>query len=339
MGLPAMLWIRMREFLRSRAALATENLALRQQLAVQQQTIVRPKLRRRDRLFWVILSKLWQNWQSVLLIVQPETVIGWHRAGFRLFWRYKSRGAGRPKVEREIRDLIRRMSRENPTWGAPRIQAELELLGHTLAESSVAKYMVRPRKPPSQTWKTFLKNHMAQIAAVDFFTVPTATFRVLYCFVVLSLDRRRVLHFNVTDSPTAVWTGQQIVEAFPYDAAPVYLMRDRDGIYGDEFRRRIKSLGIEEVVSAPRSPWQNPYVERIIGSIRRECLDHIIVLNEAHLKRVLTSYFEYYHNSRTHTALDQNAPNPRQVEPPEQGKVIAVPQVGGLHHRYIRCAA
>jgi transposase InsO family protein len=292
-------------------------------------------------LFWVVLSRLWPGWQAVLVIVQPATVVHWHRQGFRLFWRWKSRKGktGRPQIEREIRDLIRRMSRENPIWGAPRIQAELKLLGYAVAESTVAKYMVRTRKPSSPTWKTFLKNHLHELAAVDFFTVPTVTFRVLYVFVVLSLDRRRVLHFHVTTSPSAEWTAQQVVEAFPFDTASRFLMRDRDGIYGEYFQRRVKSLGCEEVVSAPRSPWQNPFVERLIGSIRRECLDHVIVFNERHLLRILRSYFEYYHESRTHMGLDDNAPIPREVERPERGAVSAIPQVGGLHHRYTRRAA
>lgn len=231
------------------------------------------------------------------------------------------------------------MSRENPLWGAPRIQAELRLLGYELAESTVALYMDCRSKPPSPTWKTFLANHAKEIAAIDFFVAPTATFRLLYCFVVLSIDRRRVVHFNVTGNPSAAWTAQQIVDAFPFDSALRFLMRDRDGIYGEVFQKHVRNLGIEEVVSAPRSPWQNPYVERLIGTIRRELLDHVIVLNEAHLKRLLSGYLEYYHQSRMHQSLDGNAPIPREVEPPNLGSVIAVPQVGGLHHCYTRVAA
>jgi len=291
-------------------------------------------------MFWVWLSRLWAGWRSCLVIVKPETVIRWHRQGFKAFWRRKSRTTqpGRPRVDAEIRHLTRRMSRENPTWGAPRIQSELSLLGYTVAESTVARYMDRSSNPPSQTWRTFLKNHADQIVAVDFFTVPTITFGVLYCFLVMRHDRRRVVHFNVTVSPTAEWTAQQVVEAFPYQATPRYLLRDRDSIYGEVFRRRVKHMGIEEVVTAYRSPWQNPYVERLIGSIRRECLDHVIVLNEAHLRRILASYFEYYHTSRTHLSLDRNAPIEREVEPPPKGHVVAVPQVGGLHQRYTRAA-
>jgi len=241
-------------------------------------------------------------------------------------------------IERDVRALIRRMSQENPTWGAPRIQSELKLLGHSVAESTVAKYMVHPHQPPSLTWRTFLDNHVPDLVGIDFFTVSTVTFRVLYCFVVLRHDRRCVVHFNVTTNPTARWTAQQVVEAFPFEEAPRYLIRDRDGLYGDYFRDRVKNMGIDEVVIAPRSPWQNPYCERVIGLIRRECLDHVIVLSEMHLKRILSDYFDYYHRSRTHLSLDRNSPVPREVEPPSQGEVVAIPQIGGLHHRYTRAA-
>jgi putative transposase len=230
------------------------------------------------------------------------------------------------------------MSHENPTWGSPRIQSELQLLGYTVAESTVARYMGLRRRPPSQTWRTFLENHVPQIVAIDFFVVQTVRFRLLYCLVVLRHDRRRVVHFNVSSHPTARWTAQQVVEAFPSEEAPRFLIRDRDAIYGVDFRRRVKGMGIEEVITACRSPWQNPFVERLVGSIRRECLDHVIVLNEAHLIRILTSYFEYYHLSRTHLSLERNAPEPRDIEPPEKGKVVAIPHVGGLHHRYTRAA-
>ena len=330
----------LRALLWSRAAIAAENLALRQQLAVLHVSAKRPRLRRRDRILWVWLSRLWTDWRSCLLIVKPETVIRWHREGFRLYWRLKSRKRkpGRPKVDAEIQSLIRRMSRENPTWGAPRIHSELRLLGYPVAESTVATYMIRHRKPPSQTWRTFLEIHVREIAAIDFFVVPTVRFQLLYCFVVLRHDRRRVAHFNVTAHPTARWTAQQVIEAFPFDESPRFLIRDRDAIYGQHFRERIKHLGIEEVIIAYRSPWQSPYVERLIGSIRRESLDHVIVFNEAHLRRILTSYFTYYHEARTHLSLDRNAPIPRSVEPPSHGPVIAIPQVGGLHHLYTRAA-
>lgn len=328
-----------RALLLSRAALAAENLALRQQLAIWDRKLPRPKLKNRDRLFWVLLLRLWSGWQSVLVIVKPETVIRWHRQGFKYYWRWKSRSQpGRPKIARELRELIRRLSRENPLWGAPRIQAELRLLGHELSSSTIAKYMDRSGRPPSPTWRSFLKNHIDGIAAVDFFTVPTVLFQVLYVWVVLRHERRRVVHFNVTAHPTSAWVAQQLREAFPFDQAPCYLIRDRDGAYGDAFRRCAQSLGIEEVLIAPQSPWQNPFAERLIGTIRRDCLDHLIVLNEKHLKHILSRYLDYYHLARCHRSLDHNSPVPRSIEPPEQGRICAIPQVGGLHHRYARAA-
>ena len=328
-----------RAVLLPRAVIAAENLALRQQLGVLRRSAKRPRLRRRDRVFWVWLSRLWGGWQSSLVIVKPATVIRWHRQGFRLYWGWRSRKRpGRPKIDAEIRGLIRRLSRDNPTWGVPRIQSELGLLGYSVAESTVAKYMPQHRKPPSQTWRTFLENHIGDIAAIDFFVVPTVRFQLLYCFMVLRHERRRVVHFNVTAHSTARWTAQQLVEAFPYDEAPRFLIRDRDGIYGEDFRKRVRHMGIEEVIIAYRSPWQSPYVERVIGSIRRECLDHVIVFHETHLRRILTTYFEYYHRSRPHLSLGRNAPVPRRVEHPAEGTVIAIPQVGGLHHRYTRAA-
>ena len=330
----------LRSLLRTQTELAAENLALRQQLAILEHNSKRPRLRKPDRIFWAWLSRLWPNWRSALLIVQPETVVRWHQQGFKLYWRWKSRSRkpGRPKIDAEIRKLIRRMSLENPFWGTPRIQSELRLLGYEASKATVDKYKVRRRKPPSQTWRTFLDNHVRDIVAVDFFTVPTATFRILFCFIVLRHDRRVVVHFNVTANPTGQWTAQQVVEAFPEETAPRFLIHDRDSIYGEFFRQRIEHMGIEQVVTAYRSPWQNPYVERLIGSIRRECLNHVIVLNEAHVRRILASYFEYYHESRAHLSLERNAPVPRRVEHPSEGKVIAIPQVGGLHHRYRRAA-
>jgi putative transposase len=330
----------LRGLLVPRLSMVTENLALRQQLLVLHRSSKRPRLRHRDRLFWIALSKLWRDWRSNLVIVKPETVIKWHRQGFKCYWRWKSRSGrvGRPRIEQEVRVLIRRMSRENPTWGVPRIQAELHLLGYELAESTVAKYRVRRRKPPSQAWKSFLRNHAGQIAAIDFFTVPTVTFNVLYGFVVLLHDRRHVVHFNVTAHPTARWTAQQIIEAFPEESAPRFLLRDRDQIYGGLFRLRVVGMGIDEVVSAAHSPWQNPYAERLIGSIRRECLDPLIVFNKQQLRRILREYFAYYNEVRPHQALEKNAPVVREVEPPAKGKIISLPQVGGLHHRYLRAA-
>src|SRR5260370_13152839 len=340
MFVPFALYQLLRGLFVPRLVLVTENLALRQQLLVLRRSTNRPRLHDRDRLFWIALSQLWRDWRSILVIVKPETVIKWHRQGFKCYWRWKSRSGrvGRPKIDTEIRDLIRRMSRENPIWGVPRIQAELHLLGYEIAESTVAKYRVRIRKPPSQTWKSFLRNHAGQIAAIDFFTVPTVTFNILYGFVVLLHDRRQVVHFNVTGHPTAFWTAQQIIEAFPEETTRRFLLRDRDSIYGELFRLRVAGMGIEEVVTAARSPWQNPYAERLIGSIRRECLDHLIVLNEEQLRRILREYFGYYNGVRPHQSLERNAPLTREIEPPAKGKIISLPQVGGLHHRYLRAA-
>jgi transposase InsO family protein len=242
-------------------------------------------------------------------------------------------------VPKEIRKLIRKMSRENPLWGAPRIHGELLKLGIDIGETSVSKYMVRRRNPPSQTWRTFLENHVKSTVSIDFFTVPTIRFQVLYVFLVLAHDRRRIVHFNVTAHPTAEWTGQQLREAFPFEQVPKYLLRDRDGIFGADFTKQVEDLSIEEVLSAPRAPWQRAYIERVIGSIRRECLDHVIVFNEASLYRHVKSFVDYYHESRTHLSLEKDAPGRRPVQPPESGRVIALPQVGGLHHRYERRAA
>jgi transposase InsO family protein len=212
-------------------------------------------------------------------------------------------------------------------------------LGIQISERSVSRLLPRNRKPPSQTWKTFLENHVDQWVSIDFFTVPTATFRVLFVLVVLAHRRRSVAHFNVTEHPTAVWAAQQIREAFPHDSAPRYLIRDRDRVYGERFRHRVGEMGITEVLAAPRSPWQNAYAERLVGSIRRECLDHVIVLGEKHLRRILRTYFDYYQESRTHFSLGKDASSTRVVQPPELGAVVELPQVGGLHHRYERRAA
>jgi putative transposase len=317
-----------------------EIIALRHQLTVLQRN-QKPKrlvLHRADRCLWVWLSQMWSGWRSALLIVKPDTVINWHRQGFRWYWTGKVRHGqpGRPCVPKETRNLIRLMSRENPLWGAPRIHGELMKLGIKISEASVAKYMVRNPKPPSQTWRTFLDNHVSQLASVDFFTVHTVWFEILFVFIVLAHDRRRIVHFNVTAHPTADWTAQQMLEAFPFDTAPRYLLRDRDRIFGQEFRNQIAVMSINEVLSAPRSPWQRAYVERVIGSIRRECLDHVIVFSEESLRRTLRSYFSYYHRSRLHLSLQKDSPESRRVQ--SVGTVTAFPEVGGLHHRYERIA-
>ena len=326
---------------RSRRSLALQVLALQHQVAVYKQTVHRPRLRPSDRLFWAWLSRLWPGWQATLAFVQPCTVIAWQQQRFRDHWRRLSqRGTfGRPAVPREVRDLIRDMSRANPLWGSPRIVGELRKLGINVAKSTVEKYRVRPRKPPSPTWKAFLNNHVKDLVALDFFVVPTFSYKVLFVLVILAHERRRIVHVNVTEHPTAGWTAQQVVDAFPWDGAPRYLLRDRDSIYGAYFRKRVHNMGIEEVLIAPRSPWQNPYVERLIGSIRRDLLDHVIVLNEQHLTRLLTEYMAYYHRYRTHLSLEMDCPESRPVDPPEVGAVLAIPEVGELHHHYERRAA
>ena len=323
--------------LKLRRDLAFENLALRQQLTVLKRQSKKPHLKDHDRLFWIGLRHVWPDWRTVLHLVEPATVVKWHRKGFGYYWWRKSRPkGGRPKIDREVRKLIRQMWDANRTWGKVRIASELAKLGINVSDSTVAKYKPTQRKPPSQTWRTFLLNHVEDIVALDFFTVPTATFRVLYVLLIMSHDRRRILHFNVTDAPSAAWSARQLLEAFAYDTAPRFLLRDNDKKFRAEFKRCVDSLDIEEVTTAPRSPWQNPYCERLIGSIRRECLDHVIILNEPHLRRILREYVLYYHESRTHRSLDNDCPETREVEPPEMGKVMSFPQVGGLHHRYTR---
>lgn len=329
-----------RSSLKSQHVLALENLALRQQFAILRRRTKRPQLTKTDRAFWVALSCLWTGWQGSLIVVKPQTVIAWHRMGFKLYWTWKSRNkGGRPRVDVTIRRLIRQIANDNAIWGAPRIHGELLKLGFDVSEPTVSRYMPRRRKPPSQIWRTFLLNHRKDLVSIDFFVVPTVTFRLLYVFVVLEHERRRIVHFNVTDGPSARWTGQQIVNAFPYDSAPKYMIRDRDNIYGADFVRKVRAMHIEQVITAPRSPWQNPYCERVIGTIRRDCLDHVIVLGERHLRRILREYLEYYHGPRTHLSLDKDAPKPRAREAISDGNVITIPMFSGLHHRYTRRAA
>jgi len=326
---------------RGHRAVALENLALRQQLAALTRTRKRPQLRTRDRLFWIVLAKSWRHWRRALVFVQPDTVVRWHREWLRRRWTARSRQKrpGRPTTEASIRKLVEKMEAANPLWGAPRIHGELMKLGVDISERTVSRLLRRRRHPSGQTWRTFLTNHVTVLVSMDFFTVPTVTGRVLFVLVLLAHQRRRIVHYAFTDHPTAAWTGQQIVEAFPLDTAPRWLVRDRDAIYSDEFQRRVAGLGINEAVCSPYSPWQNPYAERLIWSLRRECLDHIIVLSEAHLRRVLARYVLYYQQARTHLSLDKDAPTPRRVQSPTEGRVFAFPEVGGLHHRYERRAA
>jgi len=325
---------------RCRAALQLEVLALRHQLAVYQRRSGRARIKVADRLLWAWLSRTWSGWRDVLLFVQPSTVIAWQRRRFRDHWALLSRSrTGRPAVARELRELIRKMSMANPGWGSPRIVGELGKLGIAVSKSTVEKYMLRPRKPPSPTWRTFLENHVKDLVATDFFVVPTVSFKVLFVFIVLAHARRRVVHFNVTEHPTAQWTAQQLSEAFPWVTAPRFLIRDRDRVYGPAFKTRVECMGIEEVLTAPRSPWQNPYAERVIGTIRRECLDHVVVLGERHLRRLLAEYLEHYDRWRCHRSLEMDCPSPRPTQGPEFGEVVEVAEAGGLYRHYERLAA
>src|SRR2546422_4917939 len=331
----------LRVLFRSQLSIRAENIALRHQLAVYQRTVKRPIIRREDRILWSWLSRCWARWRDVLVFVQPATVIAWQRKRFRDHWTRlsRTRKSGRPAINTELRELIRKISSANPLWGTPRIVGELAKLGIKVAKSTVDKYRVRSRKTPSPTWKAFLKNHINDVVSIDFFIVPTIRFKLLFVLVVLAHSRRKVLHFNVTEKPTAQWTAQQIAEAFPWDSAPKYLLRDRDAIYGEAFQKRVRGMGIEQVLSAPRSPWQNPFVDRLIGTLRRDCLDHVIALNQHHLRRVVARYLDYYHDWRTHLSLSMDAPNRRTVHPPDWGRVVEVAELGGLHHHYERLAA
>ena len=313
-----------------------EIVALRHQFNIlKRKAPKRSRLSGSDRVLFVWLYRLFPSIADAVTIIRPETVIGWHRAGFRAWWRWKSRNlGGRPKVDAELRDLIVRMCRENPLWGAPRIHGELLKLGFAVAQSTVSKYMRRGRRPPSQGWKTFLRNHADDIAAVDFLVVPTLSFERLFAFVVLGLGRRDIVWIGVTTNPTAQWLARQITEAFPWDTAPQYLIRDNDGAYGALFTRRVRLMGIRDRPTSPRSPRQNAYVERVIGSIRRECLDHVIVRSEAHLRRVLQAYTSYYNATRTHLGLEKDSPHRRPVE--HRGRIVATELLGGLHHQYAR---
>jgi transposase InsO family protein len=326
---------------KTRVGLQAENLALRHQLCVLQRCVKRPKIPPADRILWSFLSRVWPNWKDALIFVKPDTVIRWQRKRFKEHWTRLSRNGkrGRPATSKELQELIRTMSTLNPTWGSPHIVGELAKLGIVVAKSTVEKYMVRAKKPPSQTWRSFLENHAREIVSIDFIVAPTVRFTMLYVFVFLPIDRRRVIHFNVTAHPTAEWAAQQVIEAFPWDTAPKYLLRDRDGIYGNWFKRRVKNIEIEEVLTASRCPWQNPYSERLNGSIRRECLDQVIIFSEAHLRRVLKEYFEYYNQYRVHQSLEMDPPEGRKNHTLEEGNVVAISHVGGLHHHYEREAA
>ncbi|MDP1964088.1 MAG: integrase core domain-containing protein [Reyranella sp.] len=321
---------------KTQARLEAEIVLLRHQLNVLRRRVAsKPKLAVTDRLLFVWLYRLFPSVLSAVAIIQPETIIRWHRSGFRLYWRWKSRSrGGRPKVPLEIRRLIREISLANRLWGAPRIHGELLKFGIEVAQSTVAKYMASGGRGRSQSWKTFLDNHAAGIAAMDFLIVPTVGFKLLFVLVILRHQRRRLISLTVTTNPTAEWIARQITEAFPWNEAPDHLIRDRDGAYGHAVTRRLAAVGIRDHPTAERSPWQNGHAERLIGSIRRECLDHIVVFGEAHLRRILFAYADYYNEVRTHLFLDKDSPDRRPVQ--RHGQLTAQPILGGLHHVYCR---
>src|SRR5215204_1153694 len=321
---------------KSKSRLEAENAVLRRQLIVLRRKLPgRAPLMNTDPWFLVQIYRWFPSIVQVVTIVQPDTIVRWHRAGFRFYWHWKSRPrGGRPQIEADLRALIRRMSIENPLWGAPRIHGELLKLGFAVAQSSVAKYMVKRRGPPSQGWRTFLRNHAPDIAAMDLFVVPTVGFDLLYGFVIVQLDRRNLVRINVTTNPTAEWIARQLTEAFPWNDAPQYLIRDRDRIYGTVVTRRLRAMGIRDKPTAPVSPWQNGFAERLIGSIRRECVDHFVVLGEAHLRRILRAYARYYNDIRTHRSLDKDAPVSRPVQ--RTGIISSHAILSGLHHHYVR---
>jgi hypothetical protein len=331
-----LIWCALIGLFRSRAAIEAENLVLRHQLNVlRRKSPKRVALGSIDRVVLVGLYRLTPGVVDALKIIRPETLMRWHRAGLRAYWRWKSRPrGGRPNTPADIRHLIREMSVANPLWGAPRIHGELLKLGIDVGQTTVSKYMAKRRMPPAQGWKTFLRNHADGIASMDLFLVPTISFRLLYGFLILQNSRRELLWMDVTAHPSAEWIARQLTEAYGWQQVPRYIIRDRDRVYGGVFARRLRAMGIRDRPIAPRSPWQNGCVERLIGSIRRDCLDHVVVFGERHLRHLLKSYQKYYNEARTHLSLQKDAPIPRAVQ--TVGQTLAVPILGGLHHRYIR---
>jgi transposase InsO family protein len=325
-------------FFRDRREQVIVELVLRQQLAAYNQKKAKPKLTSLDRAFWVTLARLWPGWKQSLVIVKPDTVVRWHRKGFKLYWRWISKpGPGRPPISEELRALIKRLALDN-AWGARKIHAELSKLGFTMSLATVSRYMPkRPRdRGKQQRWMTFLRNHKQGITAMDFFVVPTVAFRLLYVWFVIDHGRRRIIHFNMTTNPTATWVSQQLREAFPNDSAPHYLIFDNDSIFSDEVSRSINALGIMPKRTAFRSPWQNGTAERWVGTCKRELIDHVVVLGGDHLRRLLHDYVTYYNADRVHTRL-ADSPDGRPVEarPSFNAKLAGLPRVGGLHHRYV----
>ena len=325
---------------KSKESIQLENILLRKQIDILMRSGKRSTVTNRDRAVFVFLSKLYPKWKESFLIFQPDTLIRWHKKGFKLYWWYKSKNkGGRSPINIELIELIKKMSKENPLWGAPRIHGELLMLGFKVSQSTVSYYIPKKTHPSGQSWLTFLHNHLKETISVDFFSIPTLTYSLLHVFVILSHDRRKLIHFNVTKHPTDEWTSRQVIEACPWVTDYKYLIRDRDSRYAESFKERLSQLNIEDIKTSYRSPWQNGYVERVIGSIKRECLDHVIIINENHLTNILHSYVKYYHNSRTHLGLNKNCPNPRTPQPIIYGNIHIASEVGGLHHRYERVQA
>ena len=325
----------------ARTDLVVENLALRHQLSTFVHCGRRPRVGVADRVLWVTLRRVWARWSEVLLFVRPETVVRWHRAGFRKYWTWLShhrRREGRPSIDGDLRTLILRMAAENPSWGAPRIHGELLMLGIDVSERTVSRYLPRRRPAPGalERWIVFLRNHRGAIAAMDFFTVPTVAFRVLHVWFAIDHARRRILHFDVTEHPIADWVVQQLRETFPLEGNLRHLVFDRDASFGERVASMVELLGLRPTRTAYRSPWQNGVAERWIGSVRRELLDQVVVLNERHLRRLLNEYVAYYHDDRTHDALAKETPAGRRPAVPQVPCSTAVsrPRLGGLHHRY-----
>ncbi|HEW79599.1 MAG TPA: transposase [Phycisphaerales bacterium] len=331
------------EFLRlsfkTRQSVVLENLLLRQQIIIFKRKTKRPRIENIDRIILAWISKLWNDWKSAMIIVKPETVIGWHKKGFKLYWKRKSLRVGRPNIDWQLIKFIRRMQKENQAWSAQRIQGELVKLGLDVSDNTVAKYMRKHKADPEkrQRWLTFLRNHARHIVGIDFLVARTIFFKSMHVFVAISHDRRKILHFGVTSKPHSQWAIQQLRETFAFDETTKYVIRDNDKIFSEDFKQHIKNFGLKDKPTAYRSPWQNPIAERVIGTLRRECLDHMIILNEKHLYDVLHKYiFEYYNVSRTHMSLGKDSPERRPIQ--KDGKIVSKPILGGLHHIYSRAA-
>ena len=327
------------DYFKTQSKLQLENVYLRKQLEILIRSNRKIKIKNQDRLFFVFMKSIFSYWKSSIIIIKPETVIKWHRKGFKLYWRWKCKNnGGRPKIPQGQINLIKRMAKESPLWGVPHIHGEMLKLGYEISESTVMRYMPNMKdNSTGQTWRTFLKNHSSEIISIDYFCVPTISYKLLHVLIFLSHDRRKIIHFNVTTNPNSEWAVQQLRNALHDSDMPKYLIRDRDSKFGNLFKNSVSNFGIHEIVTAYRSPWQNGYCERVIGSIRREFLDHVIVLNENHLRKLLKEYFHYYNYQRTHLGLGKDSPESRPVQ--VVGKIERIPVANGLHNYYFRNAA